>query len=312
MGTIKKNNKILLGFVIILILGTTGLVITLSDRLLVKPINQIKEVTHRVENGDLEVEKLEIETCQELGILTHAINNMIVGLRERERERDIFGRVVSPEVREKLLQGQLKLGGELCWVSVLFTDIRNFSTLSEQMQPQEVVAFLNEYLTEMTDAIRPWGGYVNNFIGDAIVVIFGAPLSPAETEWRSVAAALTMRERLEELNYRRIQRGEVTIQTGIGISSGEVVAGQIGSLERLLYTVIGDAVNVAARLETLTKEYPEYTILINELTANGIAEHHGIVLKSLGEIKVKGRQKPVEVYAVLDWIKEEIPVITPV
>jgi class 3 adenylate cyclase len=312
MGTIKKNNKILLGFVIILILGTTGLVITLSDRLLVKPINQIKEVTHRVENGDLEVEKLEIETCQELSILTHGINNMIVGLRERERERDIFGRVVSPEVREKLLQGQLKLGGELCWVSVLFTDIRNFSTLSEQMQPQEVVAFLNEYLTEMTDAIRPWGGYVNNFIGDAIVVIFGVPLSPAETEWRSVAAALTMRERLEELNQRRIQRGEVTIQTGIGISSGEVVAGQIGSLERLLYTVIGDAVNVAARLETLTKEYPEYTILINELTANGIAEHHGIVLKSLGEIKVKGRQKPVEVYAVLDWIKEEIPVITPV
>ncbi|SKB14525.1 putative Adenylate cyclase [Planktothrix sp. PCC 11201] len=310
MGKIKKNNQILLGFVTILILGTTGLVITVSDQLLVKPINQIKEVTHRVENGDLEVKKLEIETCQELSILTNSINNMIVGLRERQRERDIFGRVVSPEVREKLLQGQLKLGGELCWVSVLFTDIRNFSTLSEQMQPQEVVAFLNEYLTEMTDAIRPWGGYVNNFIGDAIVVIFGAPLSPAETEWRSVAAALTMRERLEELNQRRIQRGEVTIQAGIGISSGEVVAGQIGSLERLLYTVIGDAVNVAARLETLTKEYPEYTILINESTATAIAEHHHIVLKSLGEIKVKGRQKSVEVYAVLDWKKEEILVVT--
>lgn len=312
LGQIKRNNQILLGFVTILILATTGLVITVSDQLLVKPINQIKEVTHRVENGDLEVKKLEIETCQELSILTHSINNMIVGLRERQRERDIFGRVVSPEVREKLLQGQLKLGGELCWVSVLFTDIRNFSTLSEQMQPQEVVSFLNEYLTEMTDAIRPWGGYVNNFIGDAIVVIFGAPLSPAETEWRSVAAALTMRERLSELNQRRIQRGEVTIQAGIGISSGEVVAGQIGSLERLLYTVIGDAVNVAARLETLTKEYPEYTILINDSTATALAEHHDIVLKSLGEIKVKGRQKSVEVYAVLDWKKEEILVITQV
>lgn len=312
MGEVKLNNQILLGFVAIFILGTTGLAILASDRLLVKPINQIKEVTHRVENGDLEVKKLEIETCQELEILTHAINNMILGLRERERERDIFGRVVSPEVREKLLQGQLKLGGELCWVSVLFTDIRNFSTLSEQMQPQEVVAFLNEYLTEMTDAIRPWGGYVNNFIGDAIVAIFGAPLSPAETEWRSVAAALTMRQRLEELNQRRILRGEVPIQAGIGISSGEVVAGQIGSLERLLYTVIGDAVNVAARLETLTKEYPEYTILINESTASAIADHHGIVLKSLGKIKVKGRQKSVEVYAVLDWKKQEILAVTSV
>ncbi|MGL4497638.1 MAG: adenylate/guanylate cyclase domain-containing protein, partial [Planktothrix sp.] len=312
MGKIKRNNQILFGFVTILILGTTGLVITLSDRFFIRPINQIKEVTYRVENGDLEVKKLEIETCQELSILTHSINNMIVGLRERQRERDIFGRVVSPEVREKLLQGQLKLGGELCWVSVLFSDIRNFSTLSEEMKPQEVVAFLNEYLTEMTDAIRPWGGYVNNFIGDAIVAIFGAPLSPAETEWRSVAAALTMRQRLEELNQRRILRGEVPIQAGIGISSGEVVAGQIGSLERLLYTVIGDAVNVASRLETLTKEYPEYTILINESTAAAIEEHHGIVLKRLGEIKVKGRQKSVEVYAVLDWKKEEIMVVTSV
>ncbi|VXD16032.1 putative Adenylate cyclase [Planktothrix serta PCC 8927] len=305
-GEIKRNNKILLLFITTLIIGTTSLGIIVSDQFFIKPIKLIKKVTHRVENGDLDVEKLEIQTCQELEVLAQAINKMIVGLRERERERDIFGRVVSPEVREKLLQGQLQLGGELCWVSVLFSDIRNFSTLSEEMKPQEVVAFLNEYLTEMTAAIRPWGGYVNNFIGDAIVAIFGAPLSPAETEWRSVAAALTMRERLEELNQRRILRGEVPIHAGIGISSGEVVAGQIGSLERLLYTVIGDAVNVAARLETLTKEYPEYSILINESTAAAIEEHHHILLKNLGEVKVKGRQKAVEVYAVLDWKKTEV------
>jgi len=303
MDQIKRNNKILLVFITTLIIGTTSLGIIVSDQFFIKPIKQIKHVTYRVEHGDLEVEKLEIQTCQELEVLAQAINKMIVGLRERERERDIFGRVVSPEVREKLLQGQLELGGELCWVSVLFSDIRNFSTLSEEMKPQEVVAFLNEYLTEMTAAIRPWGGYVNNFIGDAIVVIFGAPLFPAETEWRSVAAALTMRERLEELNQRRIQRGEVPINAGIGISSGEVVAGQIGSLERLLYTVIGDAVNVAARLETLTKEYPDYSILINESTAAGIEEYHDILLKCLGEVKVKGRQKLVNVYAVLDWKK---------
>lgn len=311
MDQIKRNNKVLLVFITTLIIGTTSLGIVVSERFFVKPIKHIKKVTYRVQNGDLEVEKLEIKTCQELELLAHAINKMIMGLRERERERDIFGRVVSPEVREKLLQGQLQLGGELCWVSVLFSDIRNFSTLSEEMKPQEVVAFLNEYLTEMTDAIRPWGGYVNNFIGDAIVVIFGAPLSPAETEWRSVAAALTMRERLGELNQRRIQRGEAPIHAGIGISSGEVVAGQIGSLERLLYTVIGDAVNVAARLETLTKEYPEYSILINELTAAAIENHQDILLKSLGEVKVKGRQKLVEVYAVLDWKKIEVPPTLP-
>ena len=169
------------------------------------------------------------------------------------------------------------------------------------MSAQDVVTFLNEYLSEMSEAIKPFGGYINNFIGDAIVAIFGAPVDQPDKEWRSVAAAIAMRQRLEALNDRRIARGEDPIQSGIGISTGEAVAGQIGSLERLLYTVIGDAVNVAARLEALTKDYPDYAILINKQTAEAIKNHSGVILNPLGPIYVKGRSEAVEVYAVTDW-----------
>jgi class 3 adenylate cyclase len=169
------------------------------------------------------------------------------------------------------------------------------------MNPEEVVTLLNEYLSEMTTAIRPWGGYINNFIGDAIVAIFGAPVDQADKEWHAVAAALAMSERLVELNRRRVARGEMPIENGVGISTGEAVAGQIGSLERLMYTVIGDTVNVASRLETLTKDYPDHRILINGATAEALIEHDEVVLKNLGPIHVKGRAEPVDVYAVIEW-----------
>lgn len=267
-----------------------------------KPLLELSEVARRVQGGDLNA-KVEVRSSDEVGVLGAAFNTMTAGLRERERERDIFGRVVSPEVREKLLSGALELGGETLWIAVLFSDIRSFSTISEQMTPQEVVTFLNEYLSEMTHAIREWGGYINNFIGDAIVAIFGAPIDQPDKEWRAVAAALAMRERLIELNRRRTGRGEPAIGNGVGISTGEAVAGQIGSLERLMYTVIGDTVNVAARLESLTKDYPEYPILINGPTAEALQDRTDLVLKHLGPIQVKGRAEPVDVFAVVEWCK---------
>ena len=177
--------------------------------------------------------------------------------------------------------------------------------MSEKMSPEEVVTLLNEYLSEMTEAIRQWDGYINNFIGDAIVAIFGAPIDQPDKEWQAVAAALAMRERLAELNQRRAARGETPIDNGVGIGTGEAVAGQIGSLERLMYTVIGDTVNVAARLETLTKDYPEYPILINGPTAESLAGRDDVVLKSLGPLNVKGRAQPVDVYAVVEWRKPQ-------
>jgi class 3 adenylate cyclase len=266
------------------------------------PLIELSGMAKRVEGGDLEA-KVKPRSTDEVGVLAGTFNTMTAGLRERERERDIFGRVVSPEVREKLLRGTLQLGGETLWIAVLFSDIRSFSTISEQMAPEEVVMFLNEYLTEMTDAIREWGGYINNFIGDAVVAVFGAPIDQPDKEWRAVAAALAMRERLVELNKRRADRGEPPIGNGVGISTGEAVAGQIGSLERLMYTVIGDTVNVAARLESLTKDYSEHPILINGPTADALQTRDDLVLKHIGPVQVKGRAEPVDVYAVVEWRK---------
>ncbi|MFQ5578198.1 MAG: adenylate/guanylate cyclase domain-containing protein, partial [Anaerolineae bacterium] len=261
-----------------------------------RPLIALSNMAQQVQEGDLQVQT-EARSNDEVGLLAQTFNAMTAGLRERERERDIFGRVVSPEVREKLLSGELSLGGETRWVAVLFSDIRGFSTISEQMTPQEVVTMLNEYMTEMSAAIRPWGGYINNFIGDAIIAVFGAPLDQGDKEWRAVAAGLDMQRRLVMLNRRRQARGEIVLHSGIGISTGEAVAGQIGSLERLLYTVIGDAVNVAQRLETLTKEY-SYNILINAATAQAIRHRAGVQLDSIGTVTLKGRTEPLEVFGV--------------
>ena len=234
----------------------------------------------------------------EIGLLQRAFNVMARALKERDREREVFGRVVSPEVREKLLGGELGLGGETLYISVLFSDLRGFSTMSESMSPQEVVDMLNEYLTEMTRSVRPWNGYVNNFIGDAIVVVFGAPVGPEEVERRAACAALAMRDALAKLNLRRVARGDCELETGIGISAGEVVAGQIGSPERMLYTVIGDAVNVAARLESLTKDKLGHPILVTRAVAHALEGEPGILVHPLGAEKVKGRNEPVEIFGL--------------
>lgn len=275
-----------------------GIAILLA-RTFTRPLKALTNSASAIENGDLENAKVRVTAQDELGRFALTFNSMVDGIKARQRERDIFGRMVSPEVREKLLAGELKLGGENLRVSVLFSDIRGFSTMSEKMSPNDVVMLLNEYLTEMTEAVRPWGGYVNNFIGDAIVVIFGAPEAAAECETRAIRAALAMRTRLEALNLRRQELGDPPIKTGIGISTGKVVAGQIGSLERFMYTVIGDAVNVAARLEELTKQFSDNPILVNAVTHEGCKRtENELQLVDKGLQKVKGREEPVHVYAI--------------
>jgi class 3 adenylate cyclase len=283
-------------------LSVVGIIIVIvalfMSRLLVRPIQILARAARAVERGDYDKASTNIKTNDEIGQLARSFNSMLVGIRDREKVKDVFGRMVSPEVREKLLEGSLSLGGETARVAVLFSDIREFSSISERMTAQEVVTMLNEYLTEMSVAVRNWGGYINNFIGDAIVVVFGAPMEQPDIETRAVCAALEMRQRLESLNRRRKSIGLELLRSGIGISTGEVVAGQMGSLDRFLYTVIGDAVNVAARLEALTKEFPDYPILINDATYEKLKDMSGIELKDLGNQPVKGRLQTVQVWGV--------------
>lgn len=287
------------GLLSALLIGATFSLIGLAfAQIFLRPLRRLTAAAAAVNRGDYDGARVPSTSRDELGDMAATFNAMVDGIRARERERDIFGRVVSPEVREKLLAGQLTLGGENRRVSVVFSDIRDFSTLSERMSPQDVVSLLNEYLTEMAEAVHPWGGYINNFIGDAIVVVFGAPENRTEIEWSAVGAALDMKSRLDVLNLRRQALGDPALRTGIGISTGKVVAGQVGSLDRFLYTVIGDAVNVAARLETMTKEFPDNPILINSATYEGIRQREGLAIQDLGERPVKGRTEPVHVYGV--------------
>ena len=269
----------------------------LFARGLVRPLNSLVSAERALSRGDHAKAQAEVYSRDEMGQLAETFNSMSKSVVERERERGIFGALVSPDVRDKLLAGKLQLGGEQIRVAALFSDIRGFSTISEKMSAPDIVAFLNEYLTEMTEAVKPWGGYVNNFIGDAVVVIFGAPLTAPEIEYRAVMAALAMRVRLEALNLRRAEVGEASLENGIGIATGSVVAGQIGALDRCIYTVIGDAVNVAARLEALTKDVGQH-ILINNATFIGLRHHPEIISVALGEHKVKGRTEPVVIHAI--------------
>jgi adenylate cyclase len=214
----------------------------------------------------------------------------------RRRFRDSFGRYVSREVMAQVLEEAPGLHGERRVVSVLFSDLRDFTRLSETMPAEAVATHLNEYFAAMTGAVFAYRGMINDFIGDAVMAIFGAPLDDPHHALHAVRSATVMSEALETLNRRWQAAGLPGLRMGIGIHTGEVFAGNVGGPERVKYTVIGDAVNVASRVEGLNKELGT-TILITEETRamlGGRAE-----VKDRGEMPVRGRTRPLRVYELL-------------
>ena len=214
----------------------------------------------------------------------------------RRRFRDSFGRYVSREVMSQVLDEAPGLRGERRVVSILFSDLRGFTTLSENLPAEEVAARLNEYFPAMTEAIFAYRGMINDFIGDAVMAIFGAPLEDPEHALHAAQSAVAMDRALRALNRRWDEAGLRPLQMGIGIHTGEVFAGNVGGAERVKYTVIGDAVNVAERLEGLNKELGT-TILVTEETRVVLADR--VEAKDCGERSVKGRDRPLHVYEVL-------------
>ncbi|RME40994.1 MAG: HAMP domain-containing protein [Caldilineae bacterium] len=281
--------------------AAAGLLIALLlARGIANPLVHLSRTAERVRAGDYRTQ-VAVTSQDEIGLLQDTFNSMVRGLEERERMRDLFGRAVSPEVADLFVSGQLKLGGEIRHVSVLFTDIRGFTTLSEPLPPEQVIAFINEFLDEMHKAIQGVGGVVHKLGGDSIMALFGAPAADAAHPQTALRAAIHMRARLAALNARRRERGETPLRIGIGINTGPVIAGGVGSEDRLEYTVLGDTVNVAARLESLTKEFPDYDILISEATLRALPDPDRLALTDLGSVKVKGKTEPVHVFAVLNY-----------
>ncbi|MEW6200900.1 MAG: adenylate/guanylate cyclase domain-containing protein [bacterium] len=173
-------------------------------------------------------------------------------LEERDRVRDLLGKVVSPEIAEELLNKKLELGGEEREVTILFTAVRNFTTLSENYPQRAVLEMLNTHLTRMRTVVEKNGGVVDKYIGDSVMAIFGAPLHHDDAD-RRLKTAIEMMQMEKEINEDFKRKGLTAIEIGIGINTAVVIAGNMGSQSRMNYTVIGDGVNVASRLENLTR-----------------------------------------------------------
>lgn len=273
----------------------------LVARIIAIPVFELVNASTRVAQGDLEASVRE-HAQDELGLLSKQFNHMVQQLRQREFMRDLFGRMVSEEVREALLHGRSpQLGGELKVVSVLFTDIRQFTTFSENHTPQEVMGMLNSYFSIVNKAVHEAGGMINKFGGDSAMAIFGAPLSltPEETARRALKAALSIRIRMTEANAQRVRAGLEVLHIGIGINTGEVITGNIGAEDRFEYTIIGDAVNVAERMQSLASEFTVSNIFIAEATYATFADREQLLVADFGGVVFKGRTEPVRVYNVI-------------
>ncbi len=261
-----------------------------------RPMGHLRDRMIEVERGDLNV-RATVFGLDTYGILSSSFNRMVDGLKQREQLKETFGRYVTKQVADEILAGRVSLGGERKTATVLFSDIRGFTSMSEQMSPEEVVGFLNEYLTMMVDCVIEHGGVLDKFIGDAIMAVFGVPLSLGSVEAdaaAAVACATAMGERLDALNAKRVEEGKAPIAIGIGLHTGELVAGNIGSPKRMQYTVIGDTVNVGSRLESLTKEQKRRTIVSGSTAA--LIDGAGLV--DLGTVTVRGRHEPLAIFGL--------------
>jgi class 3 adenylate cyclase len=265
-------------------------------RRIAQPLTDLSGAMGRVREGDFEITAPHnAHTNDEIGDLARSFDEMAEGLKERERLRGTLGRYVSENVAERILseEDDLSLRGEVRHVVVLFLDVRGFTTISEKLTPSEVVALLNEYFGVVVDRVGAHGGTVNKFIGDAAMCIWGAPQPLEHAEREAVLCALEIQARAAKLSAERIRRGLTTVGLGIGINAGEAVAGNLGAAKRLEYTVIGDAVNLAQRLESQARAGE---VLVSQPVYDKVAAE--VEAAPREPVKLKGKAKPVPLWEI--------------
>ena len=286
-------------FAVYVVLGLAFTI--LMARTLTAPLVAAATALRRIQGGELGT-RVQPTARDEVGVLEDGVNAMAAALQEREHILQTFGRIVEPAVRDHLLSSELHLGGQLRRATVLFSDLRGFTAISEQMAPAAVVATLNEYFSTMADWVRACGGFVDKFMGDAMLVVFGVFDLSEGGGGRAAADAircgLGMHERLATLNHQRHAAGHWPLAISVGIDSGEVLAGTIGAEDRLEFTVIGDTVNVAARLQEVGK-LRGAPLLVSEHTYR-LAAATGTPppLVEFDTVPLRGRREAVRVYGV--------------
>jgi adenylate cyclase len=264
-------------------------------RMIVRPLRMLQEGMLQVSKNDLKA-RVSILSPDELGTLADGFNDMVAGLNQRETLRNLLNHYVSPEVAKMALDSGALLGGQLVQCTILFSDLRNFTGISEKLAPQEMIQLLNRYMSLMVDVIVANGGIVTRFGGDSILAVFGTPLNPhSDHPLRAVRAALEMQRSLVDFNHSLAGSGMAPLVAGIGIATGEVVAGNVGGQQRMEYTVIGDPANLAARLQTMTKELG-CSILLHGETYHAARRSLPLEAKAIPPLAVRGKSVPVEAF----------------
>jgi class 3 adenylate cyclase len=228
-------------------------------------------------------------------LLRARVNASLEKKRLRDEQRKLFHTFATKEVADELLKSGFSLGGKYVDASIMFADIRSYTTYAEKEDPAEIIELLNDYFALMFDAITSYHGTLNQMAGDGLMAIFGAPIHGDDHCEQAVRAALEMIELLEGFNQERAALNQTQIKIGIGIASGRVIAGYAGTQHRATYTCVGDTVNLASRIQNHTKEV-QRPILIDQYTSEGLPKE--IALEALGPMLFKGKQQPVHIFAV--------------
>lgn len=282
------NNKVqmqMIGF-FSFIFGITLAIILAT--ITARPIRKMIDGMRKVSQGDFSASVL-VASRDEVGVLSKTFNVMLKGMSV----------LVSPEVAQVVLSGgDIMKSGQRRNVTVLFSDIRGFTTISESLTPHEVVEMLNDYLEIMTDIIINYGGVVDKFVGDEIFAVFGAPFDHPMHPLAAAATAIEMAQKLAEHNSSREVEGKPPINIGIGLNTGDVIAGAMGSSKRIDFTSIGDAVNLGARLEGTNKVYGT-TAIMSEFTYELVI--NDVVVRELDLIRVKGKMEPVRIFEIIGF-----------
>ena len=263
-----------------------------------KPIVKLAHATSMVGKGkleDVELPETKAGRKDEVSSLCHTFSQMVGELKDKEKVRGVLNKVVSPEIADEILKGNVHLGGEEREVTVLFADIRQFTHITEKMSPNEVIELLNTCMTKISHCLDEFGGVIDKYVGDEVMALFGAPVAKEDSAKNAVKSALAVMQVLSEWNKERESQGKPHIEMGIGIHTGVVLAGNMGAENRLNYTVLGSNVNLSSRLCSVA---PPMQVYISDATKNSAGVQETFVLEQVPDVELKGFSEKMAVLVV--------------
>ena len=265
----------------------------------IQPLNLLRNSFRELSKGKLK--HIDLERTDEIGELFRDFNKMVTELKEKNILRSFLGKMVDPDIVKGLIKNSPRVNGVITEAVVVFCDIRNFTTLCSNLPPTSVIAILNQYFTEMVEVINNWGGYVDKFLGDGMLVVFGHPKKTTNPQDSAIQAALEMIDTCKVLNKKLVLKNHA-ITNAIGIHFGPIVSGLVGSDERVEYTVLGDTVNIAQRLEKINRKL-NTKISISKEVYNKLNAKLKPKFRNMGKHQIKGKPDPIEVYSYTETKK---------